>query len=144
MQTRFNLLLSVALLASGSATADTLSDKAREAGCVSTPIAIQETLHRCATESGAFSYFNVPGISGEFRSTGKPLPPIDFNREARNGHIMIGMTRVQTITALGKPTNVSTLRTSRGSSETFFYRGAQQNVTVTLDDGRVTSIGTSQ
>jgi hypothetical protein len=48
----------------------TLADKAKESGCVSKPTPVQETLYRCSTESGAFSYFNVPGISGEFRGSG--------------------------------------------------------------------------
>ena len=47
----------------------TLADKAKESGCVSKPTPVQETLYRCSTESGAFSYFNVPGISGEFRGS---------------------------------------------------------------------------
>jgi len=49
--------------------AATLAEKARESGCVSKPTPVQETLYRCSTESGAFSYFNVPGISGEFRGS---------------------------------------------------------------------------
>jgi hypothetical protein len=48
----------------------TLAEKAKESGCVSKPTPVQETLYRCSTESGAFSYFNVPGISGEFRGSG--------------------------------------------------------------------------
>ena len=47
----------------------TLAEKAKESGCVSKPQPVQETLYRCSTESGAFSYFNVPGISGEFRGS---------------------------------------------------------------------------
>jgi hypothetical protein len=47
----------------------TLAEKARESGCVSKPTPVQETLYRCSTESGAFSYFNVPGNSGEFRGS---------------------------------------------------------------------------
>ena len=48
----------------------TLAEKAKESGCVSKPTPVQETLYRCSTESGAFSYFNVPGVSGEFRGSG--------------------------------------------------------------------------
>lgn len=47
--------------------AATLAEKARESGCVNKPTPVQDTLYRCSTESGAFSYFNVPGVSGEFR-----------------------------------------------------------------------------
>src|SRR6266550_589469 len=50
--------------------AATLSEKAKESGCVSKPTPVQETLYRCSTESGAFSYFNVPGVSGESRNSG--------------------------------------------------------------------------
>jgi hypothetical protein len=50
--------------------AATLAEKAKESGCVSKPAPVQDTLYRCSTESGAFSYFNVPGISGEFRGSG--------------------------------------------------------------------------
>lgn len=50
--------------------AATLAEKAKESGCVNKPAPVQDTLYRCSTESGAFSYFNVPGISGEFRGGG--------------------------------------------------------------------------
>ena len=48
----------------------TLAEKAKESGCVSKPQPVQETLYRCSTESGAFSYFNVPGVSAESRGGG--------------------------------------------------------------------------
>lgn len=56
----------VALLAGGfalvpAAGAVTLSEKARESGCVSKPSVVEGNTYRCVTESGAFSYFNVPG-----------------------------------------------------------------------------------
>jgi hypothetical protein len=51
----------------GATGAATLAEKARESGCVNKPTPVQDTLYRCSTESGAFSYFNVPGISGEIR-----------------------------------------------------------------------------
>jgi hypothetical protein len=44
-----------------AAGAATVSDKAKESGCVNRPIVISGTMYRCMTESGAFSYFNVPG-----------------------------------------------------------------------------------
>ena len=43
------------------ASAATLADKARESGCVNKPMWLAGDTYRCATESGAFSYFNVPG-----------------------------------------------------------------------------------
>lgn len=63
----------VALLAGGfalvpTAGAVTLSEKARESGCVSKPSVVEGNTYRCVTDSGAFSYFNVPGTS-------EPLAP---------------------------------------------------------------------
>jgi hypothetical protein len=45
-------------LAAGAAT---LSEKARESGCVNKPVVVEGTTYKCYTESGAYSYFNVPG-----------------------------------------------------------------------------------
>ena len=45
------------------AFAATVTEKARESGCVNKPIVISGTMYRCMTESGAFSYFNVPGAA---------------------------------------------------------------------------------
>jgi len=47
----------------GAAVAATVSEKAKESGCVNRPIVISGTMYRCMTESGAFSYFNVPGAA---------------------------------------------------------------------------------
>jgi hypothetical protein len=47
-------------LASG-ATAATLAEKARESGCVNKPVAVEGSTYMCYTQSGAYSYFNVPG-----------------------------------------------------------------------------------
>jgi len=62
-----------------SAVAATLADKARESGCVNKPMWLAGDTYRCATESGAFSYFNVPGGSGE-RATSKAPTPAGFPR----------------------------------------------------------------
>lgn len=64
----------VALLGCAGAGAATLAEKAKESGCVNKPMLIAGETYRCATESGAFSYFNVPGGSGEQRSTKAPTP----------------------------------------------------------------------
>ena len=48
---------------SGTVPAATVTEKARESGCVNKPIVISGTMYRCMTESGAFSYFNVPGAT---------------------------------------------------------------------------------
>ena len=62
-----------------SAAAATLAEKARESGCVNKPMWLAGDTYRCATESGAFSYFNVPGSSGE-RATPKAPTPAGFPR----------------------------------------------------------------
>ena len=46
------------------AMAVTLAERAKEAGCVNKPMWHGGELYRCATQSGAFSYFNVPGSNG--------------------------------------------------------------------------------
>jgi hypothetical protein len=56
--------LLVALLGASSALAVTLSEKAKESGCVSKPVYVAGEMYRCATQSGASSYFNVPGGGG--------------------------------------------------------------------------------
>src|SRR5580765_353675 len=56
--------LLVAFLGAGSASAVTLSEKAKESGCVSKPVYVTGEMYRCATQSGASSYFNVPGGGG--------------------------------------------------------------------------------
>jgi hypothetical protein len=59
---RLGLLL--ALVGAGTASAVTLSEKARESGCASKPVYITGDMYKCATQSGASSYFNVPGAGG--------------------------------------------------------------------------------
>ena len=46
------------------AAAVTLAEKAKESGCVNKPMWLAGDTYRCATQSGAFSYFNVPGSNG--------------------------------------------------------------------------------
>jgi len=53
--------LACVFFASGPARAATLSEKAKESGCVNKPIAVTATLYKCMTASGDPSYFNVPG-----------------------------------------------------------------------------------
>ncbi len=62
-----------------SAVAATLAEKARESGCVNKPVWLAGDTYRCSTESGAFSYFNVPGGTGE-RATPKAPTPAGFPR----------------------------------------------------------------
>ncbi len=53
----------IAVACSLPAAAATVGDKAKESGCVNKPIFVKGTrdLYRCLTESGLYSYFNVPG-----------------------------------------------------------------------------------
>ena len=60
--------LVLALLGADIASAATLSEKAKESGCVSKPVYVTGEMYKCATQSGASSYFNVPGAGGS------PLP----------------------------------------------------------------------
>jgi hypothetical protein len=43
--------------------AATVTEKARESGCVNKPVVVSGTLYRCMTAAGDPSYFNVPGIA---------------------------------------------------------------------------------
>lgn len=52
------------LLGASAASAATLSEKAKESGCVSKPVYVTGEMYKCATQSGASSYFNVPGGGG--------------------------------------------------------------------------------
>jgi len=51
--------LFAAALTPGGAAA-TLTEKAKESGCVNKPVVVEGTTYKCYTASGAFSYFNVP------------------------------------------------------------------------------------
>ena len=73
----------VLLLGAGDpAFAVTLAEKARESGCANKPTAVGGSTYRCVTESGAFSYFNVPGANetrapdaGSSKAAATPTPP---------------------------------------------------------------------
>ena len=59
----------------------TLAEKAKESGCSNKPTAVGGSTYRCVTESGAFSYFNVPGAvetrgpdTGNNKSATTPTP----------------------------------------------------------------------
>ena len=63
----------LALYVCTGASAATLADKAKESGCVSKPVLVGG-IYRCATESGAFSYFNLPDANVDRRSPKAPTP----------------------------------------------------------------------
>jgi hypothetical protein len=77
---RATALVCILALAFAHASAATLSEKAKESGCVNKPMWLAGDTYRCATESGAFSYFNVPGSSGGGASTPKAPTPAGFPR----------------------------------------------------------------
>lgn len=58
----FGRLAAIALLLGPlAAGAATLGEKARESGCVNKPVVVEGSTYKCYTQSGAYSYFNVPG-----------------------------------------------------------------------------------
>jgi hypothetical protein len=73
-------------LACTTATGATLAEKAKESGCVNKPLWLAGDTYRCATQSGAFSYFNVPDGNGKpaagsaSPSTPKAPTPASFPR----------------------------------------------------------------
>ena len=75
-------LLAGLVVACAQAGAVTLAEKAKESGCVNRPMWLAGDTYRCATQSGAFSYFNVPGGNGgpAAGSTPKAPTPATFPR----------------------------------------------------------------
>jgi hypothetical protein len=73
------LACAIALI-SADPLAATLTEKAKESGCVNKPMWLAGDTYRCATQSGAFSYFNVPGSEGSAASTPKAPTPAGFPR----------------------------------------------------------------
>src|SRR5262245_60434904 len=77
--------------AAPAASAATLTEKARESGCVSKPVALAGDRYKCKTASGVDSYFNVEGTTDAERraspspargsvSTAKASTPAGFPR----------------------------------------------------------------
>jgi hypothetical protein len=65
----------VATALAASASAATLSEKARESGCVNKPVVVEGSTYKCYTQSGAFSYFNVPTGEARPHETAPRRPP---------------------------------------------------------------------
>ena len=59
----FASALAFSVVPFGAARAATLSEKAKESGCVSKPVPVSGPLYKCITASGDPSYFNVPGAA---------------------------------------------------------------------------------
>src|SRR5258705_9845464 len=77
--------LSLVLFGASAASAVTLSEKAKESGCVGKPVFVTGEMYKCATQSGASSYFNVPGATGtpavrSTSSSSKAATPAGFPR----------------------------------------------------------------
>jgi hypothetical protein len=80
---RAPVFVGVALACTTATIAATLGERAKEAGCVNKPVWQGGELYRCATQSGVFSYFNVPegngkpaaGSSSASSSTSTPKAP---------------------------------------------------------------------
>jgi hypothetical protein len=67
--------LCLATLLAAAASAATLSEKARESGCVNKPVVVEGSTYKCYTQSGAFSYFNVPSGEPRPHETAPKRPP---------------------------------------------------------------------
>jgi hypothetical protein len=63
-----------ALLVPAGVAAATLSEKAKESGCVNRPVVVEGTTYKCYTASGAFSYFNVPDGAGNGEPASRRVP----------------------------------------------------------------------
>lgn len=58
------------MLGASAASAATLSEKAKESGCINKPVYVTGEMYKCSTQSGASSYFNVPGAEGGSAGSG--------------------------------------------------------------------------
>ena len=86
----------VALLGAGAASAVTLGEKAKESGCVSKPVYVTGEMYKCATQSGASSYFNVPGAGGQLPGRASSTQPV------RSAKAPAGFPRVDPDTQKGR------------------------------------------
>ena len=68
------MLACLVVAAVANVSAATLAEKAKESGCVNKPMWLAGDTYRCATQSGAFSYFNVPGANGGGSAPGGSTP----------------------------------------------------------------------
>lgn len=90
-------LAAIGCTLSCAAQAATVSEKARESGCVSKPVVVSGTLYRCMTAAGDPSYFNVPGAA--------PADPPDAtsrNRSAAAAPTPAGFPKVDPATQKGR------------------------------------------
>jgi len=82
------------------ASAASLSEKARESGCVSKPVFVTGSgnMYKCATQSGASSYFNVPGADGQLPGSASASQPVRSAKAATPA----GFPRVDADTQKGR------------------------------------------
>ena len=93
--------LLLALLDSPVASAaTTLNEKAKESGCVSKPVFVAGSgnMYKCATQSGASSYFNVPGPEGPLPGSASTSQPVRSAKAATPA----GFPRVDADTQKGR------------------------------------------
>ena len=90
--------LVLALLGAPAALAATLSEKAKESGCVSKPVYVTGEMYKCATQSGASSYFNVPGGNGPLPGSATTTQPVRTAKAATPS----GFPRVDADTQKGR------------------------------------------
>ncbi|MDQ6618571.1 MAG: DUF4124 domain-containing protein [Pseudomonadota bacterium] len=82
------LATAVALALALNAAAATVAEKAKESGCLRRPTQVEGSMFKCETGSGAWSYFNVPDLTGPVTPppprTGSGVAPVAAPR-ASNG-----------------------------------------------------------
>jgi len=85
-------------LGASAGFAATLSEKAKESGCVSKPVYVTGEMYKCATQSGASSYFNVPGGDGPLPGSASTSTPVRSAKAATPS----GFPRVDANTQKGR------------------------------------------
>jgi hypothetical protein len=83
----------------GGARGATISEKARESGCSSRPVAISSGLYKCVTTSGSDAFFNVQGSNG---GGGSAPPAVAVPRRSDTPVSPPGFPRVDAETQKGR------------------------------------------
>src|SRR4030095_4766446 len=86
--------LTCALCCPLAASAATVSEKAKESGCVNKPVVISGTMYRVLTQSAAYSYFNVPGAP--------VADPSDNNGSRKTAPTPAGFPKIDSATQKGR------------------------------------------
>ena len=64
------LCLPIGTIVFDCASAETLGERATDAGCASTPVRVEGIMFKCLTRGGNTAYFSVPGYVSESPDTG--------------------------------------------------------------------------